>query len=272
MVLQGGLDFPEGLWEMLQNCHGYAGAGAGFCLGFQWRGGLVRITTTQDQDNIATMFETTNVALDDGRDFWKDIPAMADAVNRAETGTAEIRKKAGDQAPTGDTDQKAAMKSVLEELMLHVADQLSAMAAKKGDHLLAAKVDITKSTADRLGSTDLLIFAKGVAKAAAENAEELATFYKIPASELAALDAAITKFDGMKTAPRDATVQRKVATLSLPEAIIFVRGIYRNELDKMMTRFKKTQPDFYKAYFAARVVVHRAATHAAAKKTEAKPG
>jgi hypothetical protein len=99
----------------------------------------------------------------------------------------------------------------------------------------------------------------------------LATDYKIPAEELTALGEAIEKFDSMKTAPRDATVLRKVATLSLPETIVYVRGIYRNELDKMMTRFKKTQPDFYKAYFSARVIVNRAATHAPAKKTEPTP-
>lgn len=44
-----------------------------------------------------------------------------------------------------------------------------------------------------------------------------------------------------------------------------MRGIYRNELDKMMTRFKTTEPEFYKAYFAARVIVDRAATHAKPK-------
>jgi hypothetical protein len=226
---------------------------------------------TQEQDNMTKMFEATNSALDGGKEFWEDIPAIADAVSRAETGTTAIREKAGDQAPTGDTDAKAATKMALEEQMLHVADQLSALAAKTGDYLLAAKVDIMKSTADRLPDSDLLVFAKGVAKAAADNAAVLATDYKIPAAELTALDALIAKFEGMKTAPRDATVLRRVATLSLPEAIVFVRGIYRNELDKMMTRFKKTQPDFYKAYFAARVVVHQAATHAPAKKPEPSP-
>lgn len=70
---------------------------------------------TQDQDNSTTMFETTNVALNDGKEFWEDIPAIADAVNRAETGAAEIRKKAGEQAATGDTDAKAATKLALEE-------------------------------------------------------------------------------------------------------------------------------------------------------------
>jgi len=226
---------------------------------------------TQDQDNTTTMFETTNVSLDSNKTLWEDIPAFAEAVAQVEVGTAEIRKKAGDQAPTGDAAEKAAAKLLLEELMLHIADQVSALAAKNGDHLLAARVEINKSAADRLPDSDLVAFAKGVAAAAAENAAALASRYKIEATELTALDTAIAKFDGMKTAPRDAIVQRKVATLTLPEAIVYVRGIYRNEIDKMMTRFKKSAPEFYKAYFAARVVVKRAATHAPAKKEEATP-
>ena len=59
--------------------------------------------------------------------------------------------------------------------------------------------------------------------------------------------------------PRNATVKRKVATLSLPDAITFVRSIYRNEIDKMMNRFKKSAPDFYQAYFAGRVIIDRTA-------------
>ncbi len=187
-------------------------------------------------------------------------------MSRVETGTSLIREKSGEQAPTGDAEEKAAAKQALEEQMLHVADQLSALAAKKQDHLLGAKVEITKSAADRLPDSDLLVFANGVAAAAAEYAAQLDSDYMISAADLMSLGAAIKKFDGMKTSPRDAIVQRRVATLSLPEAIVYVRGIYRNELDKMMTRFKKSEPEFYKAYFAARVIVSRAATHSSAKK------
>jgi hypothetical protein len=227
--------------------------------------GKMRGTMTQEQDNTTTMFETTNGVLDENNTLWNDIPAFADAVSRVKSGAAAIREKAGDQVPTGDTEAKAAAKLDLEERMLHIGDQLSALASKKGDYELAAKVDISKTAADRMSDSDLLTAAKGVSAGAAANATVLASDYKISAEELAALGAAITKFDGMKTAPREATVNRKVATLSLPEAVKFVRGIYRNELDKMMTRFKKTQPDFYKAYFAARVIVDRAATHAVKK-------
>ena len=46
----------------------------------------------------------------------------------------------------------------------------------------------------------------------------------------------------------------------MPTKIGNVRSIFRNELDKMVTKKKKTDADFYNGYFAARVIVNRAAT------------
>lgn len=62
--------------------------------------------------------------------------------------------------------------------------------------------------------------------------------------------------------PREAVAQRKAQTESLPERITNVRSIFRNEIDKMMTPFKKSNSDFYGGYFASRVVVDRTGTHA----------
>lgn len=123
--------------------------------------------------------------------------------------------------------------------------------------MLAAEVDVNKSTLDRVADSDLVDAAKRVSTAARTNAAVLASDYKVTAEELTALEEATTTFDGMKTSPRDAIVERKVATLSLPDAISFVRSIYRNEIDKMMTKFKKTAPDFHSGYFAARMIVNR---------------
>jgi hypothetical protein len=41
-----------------------------------------------------------------------------------------------------------------------------------------------------------------------------------------------------------------------------VRSIFRNEIDKMVTMKKRNNPDFYAGYFAARIIVNRAATFA----------
>jgi len=57
--------------------------------------------------------------------------------------------------------------------------------------------------------------------------------------------------------------QREAQSQSLPQLLANVRSIFRNEIDKMMTPYKKSNPDFYRGYIAVRVVVDPAVTHAA---------
>jgi hypothetical protein len=224
---------------------------------------------TQDQEDITTMFETTLALLDQNNSIWSGRDAFADAVTRAKLGTNEIRGKTGRQtSPTaGVTGDKAQSRNDLEEQMLEVGNQVAALAAKSSDHDLGAKVEMTKSSLDRMSDSDLVQAAKRVVEAATANLAALAP-YGVTKAEVTALEAAATKFEEMKGSTREAAVGRKVETLSLPEAIGTVRSIFRNELDKMMTAFKRSNPDFYNGYFAARVIVNRAATRTAAKKTE----
>jgi hypothetical protein len=58
---------------------------------------------------------------------------------------------------------------------------------------------------------------------------------------------------------------RAAKTQSLPQLIANVRSIFRNEIDKMMTLYEKSNADFYNGPFAARVIVNRAALHGAPK-------
>ncbi len=62
---------------------------------------------------------------------------------------------------------------------------------------------------------------------------------------------------------------RSTKTSSIPQLIADARSIFRNEIDKMATKFKKSNPYFFNGYFAARVIVNRAATQA--KKKPATP-
>jgi hypothetical protein len=102
-----------------------------------------------------------------------------------------------------------------------------------------------------------------VRDAANTNLTELAP-YGVKSADVKALPTGITTFAGMKTAPRSAKAARSGATGSVASLIGATRSLFRNQLDKMMTPFRKSNPDFYAGYFAARVIVNRAATQAPA--------
>ena len=58
--------------------------------------------------------------------------------------------------------------------------------------------------------------------------------------------------------PREAVVNRKKQTQTLPGMITGLRSTLRRQLDRQMTTFKRSSPEFYAGYIAARGVVDRA--------------
>jgi hypothetical protein len=75
----------------------------------------------------------------------------------------------------------------------------------------------------------------------------------------------LADFNEAKSAPRQATAERAAQTESLPALIRDANSILRNEVDPLVALFSRSNPDFVSAYNSARVIVDRAATHAAAK-------
>jgi hypothetical protein len=175
------------------------------------------------------------------------------------------------QTPTtGVTGDKAQARDDLEDKILALADQVAALAAKGAKHDLAAQVQMTKSSLDQMPDSDLEDTAERVGAAATANMADLAA-YGVTAADVTALDTARTTFAGMKTSPRQAAVVRKAQTESIPQLIRNVRSIFRNEIDKIVTRFKKTNTDFYNGYFAARVIINRPGTFPGPNPVESPP-
>ena len=142
---------------------------------------IMRGTMTQDQDNIRTMFQTTLAFLDENNAPWSGTPAFADAVTRAQTGVEAIDTAADTQQTptTGVTQDKAQARTDLEDQTLGLADQIAALAAKTGNHDLAAKVEVTKSSLDRMVDSDLEQTAERIGNLANDNITVLKTDYGV---------------------------------------------------------------------------------------------
>jgi len=165
---------------------------------------------------------------------------------------------------------RAFARTDLEDKTLEIADQLAALAVKNGDNDLLAKAQTSKSALDTMQGNDLESAAERVATLANDNIAAPAA-YGVTAANVTALNTARTTFQGIQTSPRELVAGCKALTQSLSELIANVRSFFRNEIDKIMTPYKKSNPDFYNGYFAARVIVNRAASHAAPKKPAPPP-
>lgn len=223
---------------------------------------------TQNQENITSMFETTLAFLGQNEAVWSSRPAFAEAVTEAKNAVAAVRGAAAQQESPmrGITDEKTQARVDLEERALEIADQVAALAARNSDVGLSAQVHVTRSSLDLAQDDNLVQVTERIHNAAEATATELGA-YGVTAADVKALKNAITTFSGMKTAPRTAKAARSGATESVANLIRSARSIFRNQLDKLMTPFRRTNPEFYAGYFAARVIVNRTATKSPAAST-----
>jgi hypothetical protein len=221
---------------------------------------------TQTQENTTAMFEATIKFLDENNNNWSGKPAFAEAVSEAKGGVQAIRNAASTQenVTVGVRDQKAQSRSDLEDQTLEIADQLAAFAAKTGEANLSANAQVTRSSLDQSQDNDLIQTAQRIHDLANANAKGLEP-YGVTADQIQLLKAAVLTFDGLRTGSRTAVADRRSATGSVGDLIKTTRSLFRNQIDKIVTPFRKSAPEFYSGYFAARVIVDRAATRSAVK-------
>ena len=212
----------------------------------------------RDQLNNTDMFNTVSSYMARNNSIWGSIPATTATVLELNTSIGQIGDKLRkQQAPTsGATGDKNEVRGDFEDQILIIADQLSSLAAKNNDQTLGAKVDWNISSLDKLSDDELEATGKTVSALGTANLAALAN-YGLVAADLTALDALVTKFHGVKSDPRLLIAGRKGETDTIPDLIRTTKSLLRNQLDKQMTRFKKSHPEFFAGYRAARVIVDR---------------
>jgi hypothetical protein len=88
---------------------------------------------------------------------------------------------------------------------------------------------------------------------------------QVTQANLDELNQALQEFNTSKANPRKATVERMTQTQSLPNLIREASNILRDRIDRLVNLLRRTNPGFVTGYNAARVIVDRAASHAAPK-------
>ena len=219
---------------------------------------------TQDQTNVTTMHVIVVDYLGQNKSLWQGVKAISDTVAEVKANNDIIAQKANQQETT--TDGVAAVKMQarrdLEDKILEIADQLFSVADKRKDLTLRAQVQLSLSALDGLDDETLEARGKNILDLATANLAALAD-HNITPADVTALDGLVKQWGTMKSAPRVAIAMRSGQTKTLPQAISDNTSLLRNQLDKQMTKFKRTNPEFYAGYHAARVIVHRRSHHAA---------
>jgi hypothetical protein len=219
--------------------------------------------------NRVTIFKTVIPYLDDHNSVWNTMAPLQTAFTDFKAEVAAIDTTAQQQeAPNGATDDKAQARDALEDVLFLACEALGVLAHTSNDNDLLALTDVTRTSLDRMGAEELSNRATSVLAAANGRKTELASL-QVTQANLDELDQALQDFNAAKTGPRTAIATRSVQTESLPRQVRAATGILEDRIDRMVSLFKRTNPEFVAGYQSARVIVDRAATHAAAKSTPA---
>src|ERR1041384_2515303 len=109
-----------------------------------------------DLRNQVTMFKTSIAQMNDNQTIWSGMPALADAMTRAQAkldiidATAELH-----ETPSGAAEDKEAARDLLEDRLFLVCQALSVLAHRQNDHELSAMVDLGLSRLQKMNGEEL---------------------------------------------------------------------------------------------------------------------
>jgi hypothetical protein len=215
----------------------------------------------QAQTNRVTMYKTVAAYLDSQNAVWNGMAPFVVAVHDFKNKLAAIDDAAQQQeAPSGASDSKAGARDALEDVLFLTSEALGVLAHASNDHDLRALTDVHASLLDKIPADELINRATLILARANARKTELATM-QITQANLDELAQALQDFSAVKEQPRQATVDRMTKTESLAQLIRDAGGALRNQIDRLVNLFRRSNPEFVSGYRGARVVVDRAATH-----------
>ena len=209
------------------------------------------------------MHSTLESYLTKNQTIWNANKGVSDSVAQLSANNKVIAAKRDVQETSleGQTALALQARTDLEDKVHEIADQIYALASKNGDVELEAKSHFTLTMLDGMDPDKLQQTGADVSALATANLAALAD-NGVAQADVTELDTLTADFGVKKKALRTAVSTRSGETKTLPQAIRDNQTLLRNQLDKQMTKFKKSSPEFYAGYHAARVILNRRSHHA----------
>ena len=209
------------------------------------------------QINKSRMFYAATQVLDDNQPRFAHMAELAAAHHELKGMVFRIDEHRQVQVVdnTGLTRNKETLREELTNLLLRISAGLTAHAAATGDQVLRAKAEYSLSDLKKSSDRILCDIAVLINSLAANSAEALRTYFVGP-DELAQFDRLTNAFKSILPLRRAAASVSKVSTSNISEVFHAIDALLKNKIDLLMQPFRFTQPDFFKAYKNARVIVN----------------
>jgi hypothetical protein len=210
------------------------------------------------QELKLSMFQKVLDTCREHEQVYAGFPAFTDSVGQLDGAVSAIRHGAQQQAGTitqGYTAEKNLALDRLAQQSLKVADITYVYAFRNNNQPLLRKVAVNKSMFYKGHDNNALALAKNIAVESLNHASELAN-YGIDSAELVALQEAVAGFELLISKPQTVTGEHKLYTGNLKQLFAEADSILYDQLDKLITLFKVSVPDFYTLYKNARNIIN----------------
>lgn len=212
-------------------------------------------------NNKLAMYRAVLALLESSPAPLSGIPALAAKVTLLSGYIAEILQLANTQAlPTsGSIADRDKLLADTAHAVQVIAGAVLSYADENQMGELAARVRVRASDFNGRKEKQLQL-ATQVHDAAADVVGELAD-YGVTAAALAALQTQIAGASAALSRPRGTMAARKAATQQMPAVFRKADALLENQIDPLLLPLRKTHPEFYAKYKAARIIIDRRGGH-----------
>jgi len=165
-----------------------------------------------------------------------------------------VNERATNADSKGVTARKEKIQQSLAAKAMVLAGSMQAFAAFNNDTVLAGRVKLTRSDILQGRETDMETLVNLAVKAARENLSNLADFM-VTEAMITEVETSLDDFKAMIGQPRTIRNQAFAAMTALEELFDTANDLLKNKSDKLMIRFKFTNPEFYDEYQRARTII-----------------
>lgn len=223
---------------------------------------------TAYQKAKVTMFKTIVEYCDENTAIISSVAAFVNALTNAKAKLVLLddNEQLNAVPITGIAADKSDRRKNVIDYGFDIAGMLFAFADAEKNNTLKDEVSFTMSDFKRMRDNDLVNVCRAIHARAVENVDTAKDF-GINAALLTEFAAAIDDYEAAMPKPRTAIGKRKTQKANVVELIAEIEDILEKQMDKLMTNFRKSNPDFYETYFNLREIIDPSTTHTQLKGT-----
>ena len=222
---------------------------------------------TTKQDNRLTAAENLSAALKADPSPYAADKALKTVAQRLDEIIADMQplrtatqRTAQGSAPAGGKSDKETARATLATITGEIAGDVFAYASdpQKKQPALQALSDYSEGDLLNLRGSRLSDVATALLAELPQHKAVLEDEYGLDKARIKELQDAISAFNGLKTAPRQAQIDGKATRTSLRTEFAELSSLLQDRFQRLMRKYKRRDPDFYNRIMAARAIVDRA--------------